>query len=263
MLKNALVSKAICNVDETGAKYLSNPYSSEGDVTLASIAGSYAVTAWTTTDDTISVTDQATRAEHIYEFEETLTRFNVYQDRIDKLSYKVALAIDQFVVNKVTDIATGAYSTPAGGFTTSGNINKIIADLASKVLGYAESYNGLFLVLENTDITGLFQAQMTNGFNWADMALKNGFVSNYGGIDIYVVRSGTYQTATLGTLTAVNSGHRLFGVKNQAVMLNPRGVQYDEKKVTLKTGREVAVFSNVGAGIWTNLRDLLVDITIV
>lgn len=257
------MAEGVCKVDHTGAKYLANPYSSEPTATQATIAGSYAITAWTTTDDTILVTDQATYGEHIYEFEESLTRFDLYKDRVDKMSYAVALATDQFVLNKVLDIATGTYTTPAGGFTTAGNLNKIIADLTSKVLGYQDAYKGMFLVLENTDMPGVIQAQMTNGFSFADMALRNGLVyEGYGGVDIHVVRTGTFQTGTLGTLSAVNSGRRLFGIKNTAIYLNPNGIHYDEKKVTLKTGKEVAVWNNYGAGIWTNDRSLFVDILI-
>lgn len=261
-LRNALVCEKICNVDRSDAKYLTNPYGNQPAATVAAIAGTYSVTAWTTTDDTISVTDQVTYAEHIYEFESTMTRVDLATSRIDEMSYAVAAGIDKFVLNKITDIATGSYSTPTGGFTTPANIPEIIANISSKVMGYSQSYNGLFVVIENTDVVGFMQSQMSSGFSYADAALNNGFMTSYGGVDIYVVRSGTFVTDTIGTLTAVNSGHRLAGVKNIATYLAPRGVQMEEKYVTATTGKEVAVFGNVGAGIWVPLRDLLIDITI-
>ena len=260
-LENALVAEAICKVDHTGAKYLANPYASQPTATAAAIAGTYSLTAWTSTDDTITVGDQATYGEHIYQFEEALTRFDIYRDRIERMTYAVALTTDQFVLNKILDQASGSYTTAAGGFATAGNVNKIIADLSAKVMGYAQSFmNGLFVVLEDTDVSGVMQAQMTNGFSFADRHLNNGFMSNYGNVEIYVVRTGTFQTATIGTLSAVNDGRRLFGVKNTAVFLNPQGIQYEEKKVTLKTGKEVAVFNNYAAGIWNNDTALFVDI---
>jgi hypothetical protein len=178
------------------------------------------------------------------------------------MSYAIAYGIDYFVLNKVTDIATGAYDTPTGGFTTPANIPEIIANLCSKVMGYSQAYQGYFLVIENTDVVGFMQSQMASGFSYADAALNNGFMSSYAGVDIYVVRTGTFATATIGTLTSVNSGHRLFGVKGIATYLSPRGVQMEEKMVTLKTGKEIACYGNVGAGIWVPLRALLVDITI-
>lgn len=182
---------------------------------------------------------------------------------VEDMKNAIAVKVDQFVLNKVTDVGTGTYSTPAGGFTTAANINEIMANLVSKVAGFAEAYNGLFLVIENTDLPGFIQAGMSNGFSFADSTLNNGFGGRYGGVEVYVVRTGTFTTATLGTLTAANSGHRVFGVKNIACYAAPRGIQYDEKKVTLKTGKEISCWANVGAGIWVPQRDLIVDITIV
>lgn len=261
-LRKALVSEKICNVDRSDAKYLTNPYGNQPSATVATIAGSYAVSAWTTTDDTITVSDQVTYAEHIYEFESTMTRVDLASSRIDEMTYAVAYGIDYFVINKITDVATGAYTTPAGGFTTPANLPVIAANIASKVMGYSESYKGLFCVIENTDVVGLIQAQIASGFSYADAALNNGYLSSYAGIDFHVVRSGTFATATIGTLTATNSNHRLAGVKGIATYLSPRGVQMEEKMVTLKTGREIAVYGNVGAGIWATHTDLLIDITL-
>jgi len=261
-LRNALVSEKICNVDRSDSKYLTNPYGNNPTAAIAAISGGYTITAFTTTDDTVSVTDQVTYAEHIYEFESTMARVDLAASRIDEMTYAVAYGIDYFVLNKITDIATGAYTTPTGGFTTPANVPEIIANLSSKVMGYSNSYNGLFLVIENTDVVGFMQAQMASGFSYADAALNNGFMTSFAGVDIYVVRSGTFATDTIGTLTATNSGHRLAGVKGIATYLAPRGVQMEEKSVTAKTGKEIAVYGNVGAGIWTPLRTLLIDITI-
>ena len=261
-LRNGLVCEKICKVDRSNEKYLANPYLTQPTAAVAAIAGTYAVTAFTTTDEAITVTDQVTYGVHIYEFEETLSRVNLYMSLVDDIVAAVKTKIDYFVLNKITDGAGESYDTPAAGFTTPANINKIIADLTGKMAGYAEDYNGMFLVIENTDLTGFTQAGMSNGFNFADSSLNNGFGGIYGGVEIYVVRAGTFATATIGTLTATNSGHRLFGIKNTAVYCTPRSVQMDEKKVTLKTGREVSVWANIGAGVWTPKANLLVDITI-
>ena len=252
----------ICTVDRSDAKYLSNPYGNQPSATVATIAGSYSVTAFTTTDDAISVTDQVTYAEHIYEFEQTMSRVDLTANRIDEMTYAIAVGIDSFVLNKITDIATGAYTTPTGGFTTATNIAEIMSNLISKVMGYASAYPALFLVIENTDMPGFLQAGAGQGFSFADAVLNNGKMGSYMGVDIHVVRTGTFQTATIGTLTATNSGHRLFGVKGAANYLAPRGVQYEEKYVTAKTGKEVVCYGNVGAGIFAPKRTLLVDITL-
>ena len=158
--------------------------------------------------------------------------------------------IDQFVINEMTAGATSTYSTPTGGFVTVANCNTIIANLTSKVMGYADLYKGMFLVIENTDVVGFMASQMTNGFSYADAALNNGFMQSYGGVEIYVVRAGTFQSATVGTKTWTNSGHRLFGIKQTATYAAPRGVQFEEKGVSGKTGKEVVTFGYIGVKVW-------------
>lgn len=264
-LRNALVAEAICKVDRSDLKTIENPYiSTGGSITHQAVAGTYTVSTVATTEDTLSVADEIIVPTHIFDFEIKTANFNLISDFLDDMIYQVTYQVDKFVLNKLLDIATGTYSTPAGGFTTPANIPVICSNLLSKVAGYA---GGLaanpFLVIESTDIVGFAQAQVASGFSYADAALRNGFMSNYMGIDIYVIRTGTFVTATLGTLTAVNSGHRLFGLKNLAVYASPRGVQYVEKDVSLKLGKEVVAYAYVGAKIWAPHLPLFVDITLV
>lgn len=261
-LRSALVAEKICMVDRSDSRYIANPYLTGATAAIAAIAGTYAVSTATTADDTLTVSEQVTYGVHLFEFEDTLSRADLYQSFVEDMTAAVAVKADQYVINKILDDATGAYTTPAGGFSTPANVPTIFADLIAKVAGYSEMYKGLFIVLENTEVSGIVQSAAASGFSFADAALNNGYVGSYMGVDIHVVRSGTYVTATLGTLTATNSGHRLFGVKNVATYAAPRGIQYDEKKVTLKTGREIAVWANIGAKCWYQKTALLVDITL-
>jgi hypothetical protein len=263
-LRNSLVSEAICRVDRSDLKTIENPYiSTGGTITQQAVAGTYTVAALATTEDSLSVADEIIVPTHVYDFETRTANFNLITDFLDDMIYQVNFQTDKFVLNKLLDVATGTYTTPAGGFTTAANIPVICSNLLSKVAGYA---GGLaanpFLVIESTDIVGFAQAQVASGFNYADSALNNGFMSSYMGIDIYVIRTGTFVTATVGTLTAVNAGHRLFGLKNLALFAAPRGVQYEEKSVSQKTGKEVVAWGYVAATIWTPHRPLFIDITL-
>lgn len=262
LLRNALVAEKICMVDRTGLKTLQSPYGSQPTTVVQAIAGTYTPAAYTTTDDTLTVSDEFIVSEHIYDFEETLTRFDIFASRIDEQQYSVAAAIDSFVLNNLLEDGTGTYTTPVGGFTTASNINTIMSNLLSKVVGYADVYKGLYLVLENTDITGFVVAQATNGFNFADSALNNGFMSSYMGVDIYVVRSGLFTDATVGTKTWTNSGHRLFGVKNCSTYAAPQGVKFEEKAVSGKTGMETVTYGYIGVKLWTPKAGLVIDITL-
>lgn len=262
VLRNALVCQKICDVDTSDEKRIQNPYGSQPTATIQAVAGTYSVTSWTITDDALTVTDEVIYAEHVFAHEEFFGKFPVAQSRIDNMMYAVAFGIDKFVLNNLCEDATGAYTTPTGGFTQSGNINTIFASLLSKVAGYQDTYKGTWIVVENTDLVGLTVAGATNGYGTADVTLRNGFMNNWMGVDIYVVRSGTFVDATLGTTTVTNSGHRVFGVYNVATYASPRGMQYEEKSVTGKTGREIVVFGLVGFKLWAQKTGLVVDITL-
>lgn len=253
-------------VDRSGVKTIQSPYGSQPTTTIQAIAGTYSVNAYTTTDDTLTVADEFNNAEHIFDFEQTLTTLNVFQSRLDEQQFSVANAIDKWVLNNLCEDGTGAYTTPVGGFTTASNVNTIMANLLSKVAGYSEAYNGLYLVIEQTDIVGFILSGATNGFNFADSVLKNGFMTAYMGVDIYVVLASTFvdatTTAVSGTKTWTNSGHRVFGVKNVTTFAYPQGVKFEEKMVTGKTGMEVVTYGYIGFKAWYPKLALTVDITL-
>jgi hypothetical protein len=261
-LRQALIAEKICEVDRSNAKTIQNPYGSQPTVTVQALAGTYTVADFTTTDDTLTVNNEFIVAEHVKDFESLLSNFDLFADRMDEMNYAVAKQIDRFVLNNLLEDGTGTYTTPVGGFTTASNINEIFANLISKVAGYTDAFKGLFLVLENTDITGLIQAGAASGFSFADSVLNNGLMSSYMGVDIYVTRSSTFADETLGTTTYTNSGHRVFGVKGVATYAAPRGIQVTEKEVTLKTGKELATWGYIGFKLWTTKASLIIDITL-
>jgi hypothetical protein len=265
-LRNGLVAEAICEVDRTDTKYIRSPYQTAPATVVQPLAGTYAAADYTITNDTLTVTEEFVVAEHVYDFEDTLNNFDIFAARTDDMSYSVMAAIDKYVLNVILEAATGTYTTPTGGFTTAANINIIISNLCSKVAGYADAYKGLFLVIENTDVPGFIQAQATNGFSFADAALKNGLMNSYMGVDIYVVRTGTFEndayTTDSGSQSWSNSGMRMFGVKNVATYCAPRGVRIEEKMVTGKTGKEVVVYGYIGAKLWVPKAALIVEITL-
>lgn len=262
LLRKALVVERICEVDRTALKYIDSPYGSQPTTVVQTIVGTYTPVAFTTIDELLTVNVEFIVSEHILDFEETLTKFDVWANRVDEQNNSVVTQIDKFVLNELCEDANGTYGTPAGGFGTAANINIIISNLVSKVAGYAEMYKGLFLVIENTDIPGFIQAQAASGFSFADAALRNGFMTNHMGVDIYVVRAGTFVEESPAGRTWTNANHRVFGVKNVATYAAPRGVRYDEKKVTKKTGKEIVTYGYFGFKAWVVKYDLLIDITL-
>lgn len=263
VLRKALVAEAVCQVDRGDSYYIHNPYSNQPTAAIQALAGTYSVSAWTITDDTLTVTDEAVYGEHIFDFERVMNNYNLMSTRMDEMAYAVAFGIDNFVVNALCEDGTGTYSTPSGGFTAA-NTPVIFSNLLSKVAGFADAYRGTFIIVENTDLPGIIQAQVGTAFTYADKAANNGLVGSYMGVDIYTIRSGGFVSTTIGSRSDfTNSGHRVFGVKGSATYAAPRGIQYMEKEVSGKTGMEVAVVGYVGFKLWTQKAALVVDITLV
>jgi len=261
VLRNAVIAEKICDVNRSDVKRIQNPYGSQPTATIQAVAGTYSVSAWTVTDDALSVTDEVIYSEHIFAHEDFFAVFDIAASRLDNMMYAVAYGIDYFVLNNLCEDGTGTYTTPAGGFTTAANINTIMANLSSKVAGYDTQF-GTFLVIENTDLVGFMVAGATNGFSMADAVLKNGKVTNWMGTDVYVVRTGTFVDATIGTTTVTNAGHRVFGVNKSSTYASPRGINYEEKGVTGKTGKEIVVFGLIGFKLWNQKKALTIDITL-
>lgn len=262
LLRGATVADAIFEKDTSNNFRIQSPYSSTPSVTVQALAGSYSPADFTTTDDTLTVTDEFIVSEHIRDFESLLSNFDLFDARTEQMSFAIVKKVDEYLLNNLLEDGTGTYTTPVGGFTNKANVIDIIANLISKVSGYAESYKGLFLVVENTDMTGIMAAQASVGNAYADSALNNGFLTNIMGVDIYVVRSGTFTDATMGTKTWTNAGHRVFGVKNVATYAMPEGLKTEEKMVSGKTGMEVVLYGYIGYKLWTPVTDLIVDITL-
>jgi len=263
LLSRALVSEAVFSKDTSGLKTLQNPYGSQPTSTVQAIAGTYSVAEYLTYDDTLTVTDEIVVAEHVFDFEETLTNFDLFSNRTMEQGMSVSREADKYALNVILDEAGASYTTPAAGFTTAENINVIIANIIGKVSGYAEMYKGVFIVLENSDVAGVVQSQMASGFSYSDSAMNNGLLTKQGGVEIYVTRDGTYVDETIGTKTVTNSGHRLAGVKKVATFAMPGGFKFEEKGVSGKTGMEVVTYSYIGAKAWKTKEDLLIDITIL
>ncbi len=265
LLRRALIAEKICTVDRSGFKTLQNPYSSSPTATVQNISGTYTLTEWTTTDDTLTVDQEVIYAEHVFDFEETLTRFDLFADRQDQQNFAIKDAIDKYVLNTLVanagQTAVAASMGATGGFSTAANLPIIISNLMSLVAGYTEFYRGTYLVLESGDLVGVFQQMLTSGTAFADARLNNGWINNYAGVDIYVTRPSTFADYTAGSTTFTNQGKRLFGVKGVTTYAQPQGIKFEEKGVSLKTGMEIVTYAYVGAKVWATNAQLTIALT--
>ena len=265
-LKNALVAEKVCMVDRSDLKTISSPYVTAVTTVVQAVVGTYSPANFTTTDDTLTVADEFIVSVQIKGFEKITSNFDLFYAANKAMTDSVSVAIDKWVVNELCEGGTGTYTTPAGGFTTSANVITIISNIVAKTVGYATPMGGSYVIVENTDVAGIIQSQVSTGFRYADSAATNGLLGQMLGVDIYVVRSGTFADETASTVsgskTWTNLGHRVGGVKNVSTYAFPRGIQYEEKGVTGVTGMEVVVYGLVGFKQWTPQATLTIDITL-
>jgi len=265
LLRRALIAEKICEVDRTGSKTIQNPYGSQPTATVQALTGTYNISNWTTTDDTLTVDNEVIVSEHIFDFEETLTQFDLFANRTDEQNFAIAAAVDKYVLNTLVanagQTAVAASMGATNGFSTPANLPIIVSNLLSLVAGYADMYKGVYLVLEAGDLVGVLQQEVLSGFNFADSALNNGFVRNYMGVEIYVTRPSTFADYTAGSTVFTNQGKRLFGVKGTATYAQPQGIKFEEKGVSGKTGMEVVTYAYVGAKVWTTKAQLTIALT--
>ena len=248
-LRSATVADAICNVDTSGDKVIQNPYGSDPSVTEQAIAGTYSVADFTTTDESLTVDREIIVSEHIKDHENVFARFDLFMERTRLMREKAKDKLDSSVLRALVTAAAANSKTITVGATganfTSTAMATFLRGLNTKWAGYSDAMNGIYVVLENTDLDALQQLQQGSGFSLADAALRNGWITNYMGVDIFVVRSGQFASNT-----------RLAGVKKTATYAMPVAWRYDEKKVSGKTGLEVEMHGYYGTKVWELKKDL-------
>ena len=262
VLHNALIAEKICQVDTSDVKYIENPYHSAGSVTQQATVGTYNVATFTVTADTLTVSEEFVWSEQVYDFESVAAVTDVKGSRMSEAMAQMATSIDKYVLNAIGTDATGTYTTPVGGFAAA-NMNQIVGDLIAKVSGFATPLNKMYVVIEQSDVSGVIQAGMANGFNFADSWLNNGWVGNYGGLNFYIAKSGTFVTTTLGSKSVTMSGKRLAGITNITTYCRPGSrMSWMEKEVSGKTGVELAMVAYCGAKVWAQKATLTFRITL-
>lgn len=260
-LRRRALASAIFKVDSTDNKYVDNPYVTTSGATAEAIDGTYTLGDLTVTNDRFEVTEWVFDSVHIHDFENRFNDFDLFTSAIDEMTSNVSLMADKIALNKVADNAGINIATPSGGFAQA-NIGEIFGDIVAAFSGYSEAMAGVYVAIENTEVSGLVQSQILSGFTFADSALKNGLAGEHLGVEIFVTRTGTFVSATVGTGTYTNANVRLAGVKNTASFANIRNGGYEEKSVTLKTGKEVVVYGYVDAHVWATKANLTATVTL-
>src|SRR3990167_10031636 len=89
-LRNALIAEKICTVDRSNQKTLENPYLTGVAAAIQAVAGTYTPATRTTTDDTLTVTEEVVVGTHIFDFERRTSNFDLTAAFLDDIAYQVA-----------------------------------------------------------------------------------------------------------------------------------------------------------------------------
>lgn len=272
VLSKEIISAQIFKVDTGNSKTIESPYFSATTTVGGNIAGTYTPANPTTNDDTLTVSKEFINAPHVYDADQRLSAFDTAKDLMDEMSRSFAEAVDQWALNRaLADVSgsTASFATAAGGITKTNAVN-VIATILGKLSGYKNiAGNNAYLVIENTELPAFIEAQVSNGFSYADKVLYTGLVKNMLGVDIFVARTGTFVDATVSGDVFTNANNRLFGVYNKITLATPSGSRdgkaqatYEELMVSGKTGMELRMIGYGGVKAWTPAINLSGNLTI-
>ncbi len=265
-LKAAVVLEKVCIVDNTELRTISSPYITAMTTTVQTLAGTYTPAAIEISTDTLTVTDEFICSTHIFDFEQATAQFDLFFTAHTAMVNSITTAVNKWGVNELCANATGSVTATAGGLTTAANWKKYLSKIVAAVSGYDESSAGFYIIVQNSDLEGIIQDQASSGFSYSDAVNNNGFAGSQLGVDIYVVRDGTFVDLTAtggsGSKTWTNLGHRVGGVKKVATYASPRGLHFEEKGRTGYTGMEIVGIAYGGFKQWTPTAALTLDIDV-
>jgi len=221
-LRKRLVLKSIAEFYSGPDRVIHNPYGVDPTGYDGASQTSYSVTDFTLGEDTLTVNRRAGAAEHIDNIEQLQVRYDLAMDRSTRHSYVVKDKIDQYGLAlpvaagaSVQDIDAGYMSSGVSNGTPISSSSSNIDDTANAIIERLGVVNGamdrgVFWAIspfELTDISGFAQ---NNGYNVADAAIKNGFVTGtpFAGLDIIVTNNLTH-TQVLGLATQPTDGDKV------------------------------------------------------
>ena len=257
-LKTKTVANDIFRIENTDSKTVLCPYITVTDAQAGAITGTYVLGDATTVDETLTVDRQIITAIHLLDHETRFAEFSLGKQAMDEFASKSTILLDQWSLNMAVKNAgqTSAIKT----FAKTTAVDDIL-ELKNLVAGYEESFDGNFyLVVENTESAGIEKAGAVAGFVYQDRILNGQRVKTLVGVDIHVVRAGTFVDATIATDAFTNLNNRLFGVRKTATLALNNGVSYEELSVSLKTGKEMRSVMYAGFKNWTPRATLTVNV---
>ena len=202
--------KEVCKVEYTNGRVLHNPYLTDASVQSGTRGSAYTHQDVTITDESITINGFKILPQFIDRADLAQSTYASQMELADRQGILLNEALETAMLAahaQWTNFDNASIGGSAGNITVStSNIDDIIRGIKREIREAAGqklmSRNGAFIVWRAADFELLEAYVQANGFNTADMALKDGTVEGfrYMGVDHYVSNLHT-------------SGHLFAGVK--------------------------------------------------
>jgi ElaB/YqjD/DUF883 family membrane-anchored ribosome-binding protein len=262
-LETRLIVWDIFEVDTSNTYVHHNPYQSTSTATNSVVSSpAYTVADFSITEDSLTVNKRAYVSEHVDNYDELFSRYDLAMERAKEHADRIKKTIDKDSLQTVTTtsgiqlVDNATLGGAAGNITLStSNIDEVF-DAARIKLDEADvdTDGELFAVLRPKDISKLRLFASTAGFNTADETFKNGKVGRYMGFDIYMSNN---------LYTNGGSAYPLFGAKKSAFIALPEsGIGFEAKSVSGKFGKEIVSHKFHNSKVWNNNLPKLVKVQV-
>ena len=261
-LRKGLVSTKISNtrfVNEVkeGGDTIHVQYHGDLSAKVYTPGTSMTATAQDWKTDTINVSAHRYEMFYVDPVEDTQANIGVVAPLMREASYRIRDFVDSAVFGKV-NLGTDVGQDLAGGLVnrslsaTSANIIQVFTN-AAKVLNEANVENeGDWAAVLTPKLIAAIQSKATGvGYNFADSALRNGFIGDFMGFEVFM--SNNIQSASIHITSAetANVWNVFMGKKNTIELVMQRAPSVQINKVPDKLGSYYIISTTIGTQVLT------------
>jgi hypothetical protein len=283
-LKKSLVGYGVANVD-------TRPGIGWGDVINKSYfdavtAAAYSPGTDVALDDMLFINDTLTvnrkfyTASYVDDVEQLQANVSIQKALLDDATYQLGNIIDAEILGNVSagtsaggsQLTNGVFSDPGGATSYwnnsvtagSGNIVNVFANATKMLLSQnCENFGDWCAIINPLHASRLSVKATGLGFNFADAALRNGYVGDFMGFQIYVSNNLPAYSEASGKHTGFTGiagvVDMYFGRKGMIDVVMQQSPKVEIKDSPLRIGKNVIIWSLWGDTVYTRNKSRFID----
>jgi len=216
LLRKMLVGRKIANTEEQSllrdGDVVHRPYSSDPYVVDYTKGTAIDIQDIDTTDEFLTVNQSKVVPVYVDDDDVKQNKYNTANQLIDRSAHMLARDIDSAVLAQVTNASLDIDDGDIGGTSgasislTTSNVSNVFGTvMAELATNNVERDRPWYLVIDPVMTNTIMQSFVNNGFNTADATLKNGFLGELFGFQIFISNS-LKSTVSLGMATNPSEG---------------------------------------------------------